>query len=167
MANITHIKDLVPDKKNARRHNVRNISMIVDSLQSVGVSRSIVIDENNEILAGNGTIAAAAKAGITKLQIVDADGETIIAVRRSGLTPSQKTKLALFDNRTAELADWDAQVIADIVASGEDLSDLFTGDEFAALANEVPDVDFKEYTEDVENEVQYCECPECGCSFPK
>jgi hypothetical protein len=35
-------------------------------------------------------------------------------VRRSGLTPEQKAKLALYDNRTAELAEWDSEALAKI-----------------------------------------------------
>ena len=102
-----HIKTLVHDPDNARKHNPKNIGLIVESLQAVGAARSIVIDENNLILAGNGVIEAAGEAGITKLQVVDADGETIVAVRRTGLTPKQKRLLALADNRANELSEWD------------------------------------------------------------
>lgn len=59
MATPRHIKDLVPDPENRRKHNARNIGMVVDTLQSVGAARSIVIDENNVILAGNGVTQAA------------------------------------------------------------------------------------------------------------
>src|SRR4051812_15328925 len=102
---ITHIKDLVPDPKNARRHTPRNVGTITDALRDVGAARSIVIDEDNVILAGNATIEAAAGAGITNVQVVEADGQTVIAVRRHGLTPQQKARLALYDNRAAELAE--------------------------------------------------------------
>ncbi len=105
--NPTHIGDLVPDSENARLHNERNLSQIVQALNEVGAARSIVIDEDNNILAGNGVTEAAAIAGIENVKVVDADGETIIAVRRTGLTPEQKKRLALFDNRAAELATWD------------------------------------------------------------
>lgn len=102
----THIKDLVPDPANRRQHNPRNIGMVVDALQQVGAARSIVIDEDNVILAGNGVTEAAAEAGITKLRVIDASGDEIIAVRRSGLSPEQKRQLAIYDNRTGELASW-------------------------------------------------------------
>lgn len=110
---IDHIGQLKPDPRNARRHNPRNVGMIADALHEVGAARSIVIDEENNILAGNGTIEAAAQAGITKMQVVDADGETIIAVRRSGLSAKAKKRLALYDNRTAELAEWEPSVLAE------------------------------------------------------
>src|SRR6516164_3118486 len=78
------------DPKNRRAHTPRNLTMIVDALKQVGAARSIVIDEDDVILAGNGVIAAAPDAGITKLRVIEADGQEIIAVRRRGLTPEQK-----------------------------------------------------------------------------
>src|SRR4026209_1099102 len=91
----THIKDLTPDPVTRRLHNPRNIGMVVDALHQVGAARSIVIDEDNVILAGNGVTEAAAEAGITKLRVIDAAGDELIAVRRSGLTDEQKRALAI------------------------------------------------------------------------
>jgi len=107
MDEINHIGQLKPDPNNARKHNQRNIGQIVSSLQEVGGARSIVIDEDNIILAGNGVIEAAGIAGIENVRVIEADGNEIIAVKRKGLTPEQKTRLALWDNRASELAEWD------------------------------------------------------------
>jgi len=106
---VTHLADLTPDPHNARKHNPRNVGMIERALGEVGAARSIVIDEDGVVLAGNATIEAAAQAGIERVVTVDADGETIVAVRRSGLTDEQKRRLALYDNRTAEVAEWDTE----------------------------------------------------------
>lgn len=133
MSNITHIGELIPDRRNPRAHTARNIGMIVDSLHEVGAARSIVIDELGNILAGNGTIEAAAEAGIERLQVVDADGETIIAVRRTGLTDAQKRRLSLMDNRTAELATWDADVLRELQGDGLKLDDLWREEEWQAI----------------------------------
>jgi len=127
---MTTIADLKPDPKNARRHNSRNIGMIVDSLQKVGAARSIVIDQDNVILAGNGVIEAAAEAGIERVRIIEADGNEIIAVRRSGLTDEQKLKLSVFDNRTSELAEWNTDVLADL---NLDLGEFFFDSELKDL----------------------------------
>lgn len=135
---IETLADLTPDPRNARRHNPRNVGMLEKALGEVGAARSIVIDEHGVVLAGNATIEAAARAGIEKVQVVDADGETIIAVRRTGLTAAQKTRLALYDNRTAELADWDADVIADLMANERAMLDgLFENDELAKITEEI------------------------------
>lgn len=129
--NIT-LANLISDPKNARKHTPRNVGMIERALHEVGAARSIVVDENNVVLAGNATIEAAAAAGIERVQVVEADGQTIIAVRRSNLSPEQKAHLALYDNRAAELAEWDTDVLASL---GEeiDLSAFWTKDEIAEL----------------------------------
>lgn len=148
MNEIRSIADLTHDPKNARRHTSRNVGMIEKALGEVGAARSIVVDENGVVLAGNATIEAAAAAGIERVQVVDADGQTIIAVRRSGLSPEQKAHLALYDNRASELAEWDTDVLADLGAE-IDLSGFWTKDELAALivkdrpsggGDDVPDV---------------------------
>lgn len=136
-----HIGSLKPDPKNARRHTPRNVGMIVSALHEVGAARSIVIDEDDVILAGNATVEAAAQAGIERLKVVEADGNTIVAVRRRGLTPEQKARLALFDNRSAELAEWDADVLA-ALNEELDLSGLWDDGELTrALASIDDDFD--------------------------
>jgi ParB-like chromosome segregation protein Spo0J len=141
--------------------------MIEDALNEVGAARSIVIDENNVVLAGNATIEAAASAGIERVQVVDADGETIIAVRRSGLTPEQKTRLALFDNRTSELSDFDPAVLAALQAENAALMEgLFRDDELKAILAEV-DFDLGEIpgTGSLAEVEDFHVCPNCGFKY--
>jgi hypothetical protein len=109
--------------------------MLVDSLQQLGASRSIVIDEEGTVLAGNGVVEAAAEAGITKVRVVDVAGDELVAVRRTGLTPEQKVDLALRDNRVAELAEWDIPVLKALDET-MDLSHLFTDTEKSKLFGE-------------------------------
>ena len=127
------VADLVPDPKNRRKRTARNVDMIVASLRDVGAARSIVIDEGNQVLAGNGLVEAAAQANITKLQVVDVDGDTIVAVRRRGLSDAQKRDLAIYDNRTAELAEWDLPQLAADLANGDDLTPFFFEKEIETL----------------------------------
>jgi hypothetical protein len=132
---VTTLADLTPDPKNARRHNPRNIGQVQSSLQKYGAARSIVIDENGQIIAGHGVVEAAALAGMEKVQVVDGDGETIIAVRRSGLTKQQKQELGIADNRGAELAEWNPDVLAEL--AGEiDLSQFWSDSEIKDLLGE-------------------------------
>ena len=138
---IETLADLTPDPRNARKHNPRNVGMLEKSLNEVGAARSIVIDENGVVLAGNATIEAAGRAGLERVQVVDADGETIVVVRRTGLTQTQKTRLALYDNRTAELADWDAGVIADLMANERAMLDgLFENNELPKVSENQTDL---------------------------
>ena len=106
---ISTLADLKQDQENARKHNPRNIGMIVKAINEVGVARSGVIDEYGNILAGNGTFEALSEAGIKKIKVVEASGEEWVVVKRSGMSDRQKKKLALYDNRTADLAEWDGQ----------------------------------------------------------
>lgn len=100
------VHDLKPDPHNRRARTKRGAAMLVESFEQLGPARSIVIDEDNTVLAGNGALLAAEEAGVKHVQVVEADGETLIAVRRRGLTPDEKRALALYDNRTGELAEW-------------------------------------------------------------
>jgi len=107
--------------------------MVSDALREVGAARSIVIDEDNVILAGNGVTEAAAEAGITRVRVIEASGDELIAVRRSGLTPAQKRALAIYDNRTGELATWDFDQLKADVDAGLSLQPFWTEEETAAL----------------------------------
>lgn len=127
MAEIKHIRDLTFDPRNARRRTERSYRMIQESIQEVGLARSIVIDEDGVILAGNGTVECAGQIGIDRVRIIDADGDEIIAVRRKGLTPEQKQRLSLYDNRTADLAEWDPEMLARLQIEGAEL-DAFWSD---------------------------------------
>lgn len=138
---IQTIGELIHDRTNPRKHNPRNLKVIVDSLQDVGFARSIVIDENNEILAGNGVTEAAAIAGMERVIEVEADGNTIIAVRRRGLTDEQKQRMKYYDNRSGELAEWDTEQLLADISAGVDLSSMFRQDELDALLGGMVDDD--------------------------
>lgn len=128
-----HACDLTPDSENRRAHNPRNVGMIVDSLHRVGAGRSIVIDEDGVVLAGNGVVEAAAEAGIEQVRIIEASGHELIAVRRRGLTPEQKRHLAISDNRAAELATWNLEQLRADADAGLDLAAFFPPVELADL----------------------------------
>lgn len=155
------IADLRMDPRNARKRTARNSAMIQESLQEVGAARSIVIDEDGRILAGNGTVEAAGQVGIERLKIVEADGNEIVAVRRRGLTETQKKRLALYDNRTAELAEWDADVLAGMKADGFEFEKIFEGEELNAILGKASLV-----LEDAfPPEGKLVTCPKCGHEF--
>jgi ParB-like chromosome segregation protein Spo0J len=157
------LSDLKQDPKNARKHNPRNIGMIEKSIREVGAARSGVIDENGTILAGNGTYEALAAAGIERVKIVEADGNEWVVVQRSGLTEQQKRQLALADNRTAELAEWDGPMLEQ---QGVDLEAWFNVQELEQIGVKVPN--FGSTNGDDQgrlDEKSKVKCPECGCEF--
>jgi DNA modification methylase len=129
----TTLAALTADPQNRRTHDARNLDAITTALQEVGAARSIVIDEDNVILAGNGVTQAAQAAGLTKVRVIEAAGDEIIAVRRRGLTDAQKRALAIYDNRTAELATWNVDQLRADLDAGLDLSAFWNADELTAL----------------------------------
>lgn len=107
--------------------------MITDAFRQVGAGRSIVIDEKNVILAGNAATKGAAEAGITKVRVIDTEGDEIIAVRRRNLSPEQKRALAIYDNRTAELAEWNDEQLRKDEDAGLTFQPFWTPEELARL----------------------------------
>lgn len=63
-ANQTKIKDLIPDDKNFNRGSEFGNSLIEKSIRKFGLGRSILIDKNNRIIAGNKTVENAGAIGL-------------------------------------------------------------------------------------------------------
>ncbi|MBQ0066832.1 MAG: DNA modification methylase [Phascolarctobacterium sp.] len=97
--------DLVPDNRNARSHSERNIIEIMKSLEEHGQYRPFVVQKGtNRVCVGNGMLAAMLRLGMT-------EGDAVI----KELTDEQFTRLALADNRTAELAEWNDDILKDLL----------------------------------------------------
>jgi DNA modification methylase len=147
---VTSINSLLSDHKNARRRTDRSAELIKESLQRYGAARSIVIDEDNRILAGNGTIEGAKAAGIKNVRIIETDGTEVIAIKRSGLSEDEKVGLALADNRTADLSEWD-QAMLHTLSQEHDLSPWFEQEDLNELlaVTELPPEEGKTDPDDV------------------
>jgi DNA transposition AAA+ family ATPase len=159
---VTSINDLKSDHQNARKRTDRSAELIKESLQRYGAARSIVIDEDNRILAGNGTIEGAKEAGINRIRVIETDGDEVIAVRRTGLTEEQKIGLALADNRTSDLSEWDQEML-NRLGEQHDISLFFSQDDLDGIieteAEQLPPEDFAEVDDDITTEHR---CPSCG-----
>ena len=132
------VRDLHLDDRNANRGTARGRQAISDSLKKYKAGRSVLLDKNNCIIAGNKTLQQAENAGIRQVRIVESDGSEIVAVKRVDLDLKKDGAakgLAIADNRSAELdLDWDADVLAEIVGDVDvDLGSLFTEDEIDEL----------------------------------
>ena len=128
---MTSINNLKSDHKNARKRTDRSAALIAESLKRYGAARSIVIDEDGRILAGNGTVEGAKKAGINKVRIIEAEGDELIAVRRTGLSEDEKVGLAIADNRSSDLSEWDNEMLRQL-GEEHDLTPWFEDDELLA-----------------------------------
>ena len=101
------IKDLKQDKRNYRTHNKKNLDLIKKSVKEVGLARSIVIDNENNIICGNGLTSTLDKN--TPIQIIETDGSELVVVKRTDLkTDDEKRKqLAIMDNSTSDSSEFD------------------------------------------------------------
>jgi 16S rRNA G966 N2-methylase RsmD len=133
---MASISDLRSDHKNARKRTDRSATLIEESLKRYGAARSVVIDEDNRILAGNGTVDAAKRAGISKVRVIETEGDEIIAVKRTGLTEDQKIGLALADNRTSDLSEWDKEMLHQL-SEEHDITPWFEAEDLAEIMGEV------------------------------
>lgn len=100
--------DIKLDENNYRIHDDRNKQLINKSLKEYGAGRSVLLDKDGVIIAGNGTYEQAKELGIP-VKIVETDGTELIAVQRTDLaTEDEKRKgLAIMDNSTTDSSKFD------------------------------------------------------------
>ena len=113
------IKDLTLDPRNARKHSQKNLDAITASLVKFGQRKPIVIIEDGQVLAGNGTLEAAKSLGWDYIDATVVPETWDIETMRA---------YALADNRTAELAEWDESILAsslmELSDAGWDIEEL-------------------------------------------
>lgn len=110
------ISDLTPDDKNYNKGSEFGNSLIEKSLRKFGAGRSILLDKNNRIIAGNKTIENAASIGLDDVIVVETTGNQIVAVKRTDIDLDSKLgrELALADNASAKASiTWDEELLLD------------------------------------------------------
>jgi len=100
----TTIKSLNLDQKNANKHSPYGTTLLENSVRENGFGRSILISNDNHIIAGNGTVEGAAAIGMENVRIIETDGHEIIAVKRTDIksNTTEFYKMALADNVVAQ-----------------------------------------------------------------
>lgn len=113
MGNKLKAKDLIQDGHNYRKHSEGNIEHIQKSIKEAGLGRSVVIDADGVLIAGNGVQRAVAPD--TPARIIETDGNELIVVKRIDLHEGdeRRKKLAMADNATADDVEWDVENLAD------------------------------------------------------
>lgn len=138
---MSSIKDLKFDDKNFNKHTEFGMSLIEKSLRENGAGRSILLDKDNNIIAGNGVVESAGAIGLDKVKIIETNGDEIVAVKRTDISLNSKKgrEMALADNATAK---------ADIEWDEEALKSEFSEEELKEWGVD----DFKPYKEIIEDE---------------
>lgn len=121
----TTIENLVPDNLNANKGTEYGQRLLEESLRKFGAGRSILIDKNNRIIAGNKTIENAVNAGLDNVIVVETDGNQIVAVKRKDidLDSEKGRELALADNATGKAnLSWDEDAINQITEQWNEIN---------------------------------------------
>jgi ParB-like chromosome segregation protein Spo0J len=87
---------LVPYERNPKAHPPEQITLLVRSMQEVGFTQPILVDEDHVVIVGHGRRLAAIEAGLSKVPV------RVIA----GLSPEQKRALRITDNKLSLLGAW-------------------------------------------------------------
>ena len=98
------IDSLIPDNKNFNKGTEFGDHLMDESLRKFGLGRSILLDKNDRIIAGNKTAEKAAELGFENVLVVETDGNTLVAVKRKDvdLDSAKGREFALADNATSK-----------------------------------------------------------------
>jgi ParB-like chromosome segregation protein Spo0J len=96
------IDALKPSVRNARTHSRKQLRQIADSIDRFGFNNPVLVDDNSQIVAGHGRVAAARLLGMSEVPVV----------ALSGMSAAERKAYALADNKLALNAGWDTELLA-------------------------------------------------------
>jgi DNA modification methylase len=112
------VEALVPYARNARTHSQAQVALLAGSIREYGFTNPVLVDGENGIIAGHGRVMAAQQLGMARVPVIEL----------AHLTEAQKRAYILADNRLAEEAGWDKELlaieVADLAALGVDLEGI-------------------------------------------
>lgn len=149
------IEDIRPYENNPR-DNSKAIDAVAASIKEFGFKVPIVIDKDGVIVTGHTRYEASKKLGLKKVPCIIADD----------LTGEQVKAFRLADNKTAELADWDYNILE---LELDDIEELDMSD-FGFNNTDISDEDNQQEMKDIDltekrGGSKECECPACGFKF--
>ena len=102
------------DARNYRKHGDKNKELINKSLSECGAGRSILIDANDEIIAGNGVYEQAQALNIP-VKVIETDGSELVVVKRTDLDTDdeRRKRLAVMDNSASDSSEFDLELLKD------------------------------------------------------
>ncbi len=114
---MKNVELLVPNARNARTHSAAQIQKIANSIKEYGFMNPVILDKNDEIIAGHGRLAAAKLLGLSEVPTLLADH----------LTPAQVRAYRLADNKLALDAGWDEDLLRLELKELQELGDFDMG----------------------------------------
>ena len=124
-----NIEDLKQDSHNFNKGSEQGQELMERSFKEMGAGRSILIDRNGNIIAGNKSQKAAIAAGIKKVRIIETTGDELVAVKRTDvdIDSAEGRKMAYLDNLTTQVnLTWDETELQAVQADveGFDIADF-------------------------------------------
>ncbi len=96
------VEALIPYARNARTHSEAQVALIAGSIREYGFTNPVLVDGENGIIAGHGRVMAARKLGLTRVPVIEL----------AHLSEAQRRAYILADNKLAEQAGWDRDLLA-------------------------------------------------------
>lgn len=145
---MKNVSDLIPYVNNPRK-NDKAVDIVASSIKNYGFKVPIIVDVNNEIVTGHTRLKAAQKLGMNVVPCIIADD----------LTQSQIKAYRIADNKVAEAAEWDYDLLKLELVDIDD----FTGFDLQELDNELDysnknkEIDFDDIEEEYELKLKFTE----------
>lgn len=109
------VADLRPHERNPRTHSKKQVEQIAASIKRFGFTNPVLVDRDGQVIAGHGRIEAAKLLGMA----------TVPVLRLEHMTEAEKRAYVIADNRLAELAGWDNDLLALELAAVSELDSDF------------------------------------------
>jgi ParB family transcriptional regulator, chromosome partitioning protein len=154
------VEDLIPYALNSRTHSDQQIAQLAASIREFGFTNPVLVDEQNNLIAGHGRLLAARKLKM----------ERVPAVVVTGLDERKRRALVIADNKLALNAGWDDEALrVELEDLAGDFGELmgFSQDELIALLSEGQAKDIEapdEFGMAEETDMSHT-CPKCGFEF--
>ena len=139
---IAQVADLIPYAMNSRTHSEEQVAQIAASIREFGFTNPVLIDENNNLIAGHGRVLAARKLGFPEVP----------AVVVTGLDENRRRALVIADNKLALNAEWDQEkLLVELQSMTVDMQKLvgFSQDELVAML-QISQIDYSILDDDLE-----------------
>ncbi len=148
------MSELVQDNRNLNKGTGKGKELIGKSLRQFGAGRSVLIDKNNRIIAGNKTHENAVELGMDDVIVVETDGSKLVAVKRTDIDLDTKKgrEMALADNATVKVdLEWDTDAMNDVAEDwGIEVGDWCVGIDDVSDVEKSKEDDFDEDEDDIE-----------------
>ena len=126
---VRSLAALKPNTRNARTHSRRQIRQIADSIAAFGFNNPVLVDDNNLIIAGHGRVEAARLLGLSEVP----------TVCLAHMSEAEKRAYVIADNRLAEKAGWDEEILA---IEFQSLIELVPELDLTVTGFEIAEIDF-------------------------